>query len=116
MVQFGAMTSNSGKPPAPSATQAHRPHGLPPEVDALLVYAAQRRLLLPMLLFVTAHRPLGFVVGQFLFAAQPLTLLFPSLNLRMWAETLSDVDGVQRVEERLLAVGKKKFGDAGTRP
>ena len=117
MVQFGLMTSNSGTPPRPSATQAHRPTDpVPPQVDTLLVYAAQRRLLLPVLLFVTAHRPLGFVAGQLLFAAQPLTLLFPSLNLRVWAEMLSDMDGLQRVEERLLAVGKKKRGDLEARP
>lgn len=116
MVQFGFMTSNPATPSSPSATQAHNAAAsLPPKVEALLVYAARRRLLLPMLLFVTAHRPLGFVAGQLLFAAQPLTLLFPSLNLRVWAETLSNVDGVRRMEERLLAVGKK-LGNLEMRP
>ncbi|MEZ4635702.1 MAG: hypothetical protein R2856_12195 [Caldilineaceae bacterium] len=72
-------------------------------MGALLCYAARRRLLLPLLLFVTAHRPLGFVAGQLLFAAQPLTLLFPKMSLRGLAETLSDVDGGKRLEARLRA-------------
>lgn len=117
MVQFAFMTSSQVTQSSPVPTQAHNAATLlPPQVDALLVYVARRRLLLPVLLFVTAHRPLGFVAGQLLFAVQPLTLLFPSLDLRVWAETLSSVDGLRCVEEKLSAVGKQKLGNSEMKP
>ncbi len=58
---------------------------LAPGVDFL----ARRRMLLPLLLLLSAQRPLAFVLGQGLWLCSPLELLLPGTGLGDWAALLS---------------------------
>lgn len=54
-----------------------------------LKFLAQRRMILPVLLLLAAHRPLAFVIGQSLWLCSPLELLLPQAGLGRWAALLS---------------------------
>lgn len=69
---------------------------LEPDVSELLPrlvpglrFLARRRILLPILLLLSAQRPLAFVLGQGLWLCSPLELLLPGTGLRDWAALLS---------------------------
>lgn len=52
-------------------------------------FLARRRMLLPVLLLLSAQRPLAFVLGQGLWLCSPVTLLWPGTALTDWATLLS---------------------------
>src|SRR5690606_3874037 len=67
---------------------------LPPDFEACIAFLAERRLLLPVLLFLTGHRPFAFVAGQCLLFCLPFSMiLWPGLPLRAWADFLSHPHG-----------------------
>lgn len=72
-------------------------------VDTTVAQLARRKLALPALLFLTAHRPLAFAAGHLLAVAAPVASL-AGLGWTMdWAELLSSPDGVARLERALAA-------------
>lgn len=81
-------------------------HPITPEVQGRVEALARRRLLLPALLFLSAHRPLAFLAGQLLWMAQPvggLLLLSPGMQnaLEDWARLLSHPQGPAALEQML---------------
>jgi len=52
-------------------------------------FLVRRRMLLPVLLLLSAQRPLAFVLGQGLWLCSPLALLLPGTALADWATLLS---------------------------
>ena len=65
-------------------------------------------MLLPALLFLSAHRPLAFVIGQGLWLSTPLELLLPEAGLGDWAALLSHPQSslaLERLLEHSLLVG-----------
>lgn len=83
---------------------AQREQDKPNNEDACRRVAQQIRdksMLVPALLFLSAHRPLAFVAGQFLHGIDPLVGLFDVPQFSGIAELLSSPDGVQRLEELL---------------
>jgi|GEM_PF-2668063 len=77
-----------------------------PRLAPGLHFLAQRRMLLPALLFLSAHRPLAFVVGQALWLCSPFEMLAPATHLGDWAALLSHPQSgpvlEQMVEEFLV--------------
>lgn len=81
-------------------------HPITPEMQGRIEALARRRLLLPALLFLSAHRPLAFLAGQLLWMAQPvsgLLLLSPEMQgaLEDWAHLLSHPQGPLALEQVL---------------
>ncbi len=86
-----------------------------PEVDEILSrlapslrFLVRSQMLLPVLLFLSAHRPLAFVVGQGLWLCSPLELLLPGTGLGDWAALLSHPQSALALErhlEKSLLVG-----------
>jgi hypothetical protein len=74
---------------------------LPPLLEEMAASLAQRQMLRPALLFLIGHRPFSFIAGQCLLLALPLGLLFPSWQLRTWADLLSHPQGMDRLESCL---------------
>jgi hypothetical protein len=81
---------------------------LEPDVSELLPrlvpglrFLARRRILLPILLLLSAQRPLAFVLGQGLWLCSPLELLLPGTGLGDWAALLSHPHSALALE-RLL--------------
>lgn len=62
---------------------------------------ADNGLALPALLFVAAHRPVAFVVGQLLYMGAPLATLGGWAGVRDWAALLSHPAGAGLLEESL---------------
>ena len=54
-----------------------------------LRFLADRRMLLPLQLFLSTHRPLAFVIGQGLWLCSPIDLLLPGVGVGDWAALLS---------------------------
>ncbi|MBI3958343.1 MAG: hypothetical protein HY328_05995 [Chloroflexi bacterium] len=85
------------------------------EVDEILSrcapglhFLARSRMVLPALLFLSAHRPLAFIIGQSLWLCTPLELLLPEAGLGDWAEFLSHPQSglaLERLLENSLVVG-----------
>ena len=61
----------------------------------------KRQMMLPILLFVTGHRPLAFVVGQLLHLVTPLALFVSQESIEEWAHLLSTPDGAVWLERSL---------------
>jgi hypothetical protein len=78
------------------------------EVVARLVpslrFAARSRMVLPLLLFLTSHRPLAFVAGQTLWLCTPFELLIPELRLGDWAALLSHPQSSNLLEQMMMDV------------
>lgn len=72
-----------------------------PRLAAGLDFLARRRMLLPGILFLSAHRPLSFVIGQTLWLCSPLDLLIPGLGLGDWAALLSHPECALALEKLL---------------
>lgn len=74
---------------------------LPPRLEEMAIFLTQRQMLRPALLFLIGHRPFGFIAGQCLLLALPLGLLFPSWQVRPWADLFSHPQGMDRLERCL---------------
>jgi len=66
---------------------------LTPAMRRTIETLAQRKMLAPVLLYVTGHRPLLFFAGQGLALAGPLAGLLGSSALDEWADLLIHPDG-----------------------
>jgi len=66
---------------------------LTPAMRRTIEMLAQRKMLAPVLLYVTGHRPLLFFAGQGLALAAPLAGLLGSSTLDEWADLLIHPDG-----------------------
>lgn len=71
------------------------------QIAPSLHFLARRRMLLPLLLFVSAHRPLAFVIGQSLWLCSPVELLLPGVGIGDWAALLSHPHGGALLERML---------------
>lgn len=79
-----------------------------------LDFLARRRMILPVLLLLAAHRPLAFVIGQSLWLCSPVELLFPQAALGQWAALLSRPDSGTILEvllEQALAEASAPAGE-----
>ncbi len=79
-----------------------------PRLAPGLHFLARSRMLLPVLLFLSAHRPLAFVIGQSLWLCSPVELLLPGTGLGDWAALLSHPQSglaLERLLENSLVVG-----------
>ncbi len=62
----------------------------------------QRQMALPSLLFLAAHRPLAFVVGQTMCTLAPFAIPLGATEWQAWANLLSHPDGPTRLEQYVL--------------
>ncbi|MCS6828694.1 MAG: hypothetical protein NZ553_18945 [Caldilinea sp.] len=88
----------------------HSEPGLPsisapffPALQRLIAQAKRRRLSLPLLLFLDAHRPLRFLVEQTLVAAAPMASLLGWDELDAWATVLEDDEALLHLRQTLEA-------------
>ncbi len=65
-------------------------HAITPRLASSVHFLAHRRMLLPVLLLLSSHRQLAFVVGQGLWLCSPFDMLAPEMHLSDWAALLSD--------------------------
>ncbi len=73
------------------------------DLQSLTAVAGRRRLALPALLFVSAHKPLAFAAGHLLLVAAPLAALLGLPQLLGWSQLLISPEGVDRLEAALAA-------------
>ncbi len=71
------------------------------DVETMVNSAIARGVAAPMLLFVAAHRPLAFAVGQLLHLAAPTASLLGLSGCSDWAALLSHPDGALILEQAL---------------
>jgi hypothetical protein len=75
-------------------------------IETTVAHLARRRLALPALLFLTAHRPLAFAMGHLLAVAAPVAAVAGIDWTMAWAELLSSDEGVTELETALnMAAG-----------
>ncbi len=66
----------------------------------------ERHLALPMLLYLDAHQPLRFLVGQALSTAAPLAGLLGISALEEWAFVFNDPDAYAHLQQALGRAAK----------
>ena len=69
--------------------------------ERVLKSIRQHEMTAPAVLFLTSHRPLGFVLGQMLHVATPMADLLGWSGCDDWAVILSDPDGLATLEQAL---------------
>lgn len=77
-----------------------------PASHPIIAQLAQRRLALPVLLFLTAHRSWRFIAGQALLTAAPLAGLIGLGTVDAWAAILNDPDAFAALQQSLEEVAK----------
>lgn len=69
--------------------------------DTTIKTLAHHELLLPGLLFLTGHRPLAFVAGQFLHILAPAASMLGIAGVHDWAALLSNPRQVMQLQGAL---------------
>jgi len=87
----------------PAQDEQNAPFPRSRALQFMIRLAKRWQLSLPLLLFLEAHRPLRFLVGQTLVVAAPVASLLGFDDLEVWAAVLDDEDALLHLRQALEA-------------